>query len=134
MDKPVSVLDLEFPAERLNESRFTATIGSNQRDSRVQVNVDVDLAKDRDSFLVADVGLVEAAEGWRDFLGVGEHEDHGRILHNLGSHVYPPDGLNPRLDERSTLRIASELVNELLDVTDLVHLTFAFLHGQLVLP
>ena len=129
VDKPVSVLDLEISNERLNKGGFTTTVRSNQRDSRVEVNVDVDLGEDGDAFLVADVGLVETTEGWRDFLGVREHEDHRRILHNFGGDVDPTNSLDPGLHKGRSLGIATELVNELLDVVDLVHLSFALLGG-----
>lgn len=45
-------------------------------------------------------------------------------MHHFRCNIYPADGLDTRLHESSALCIEAELVNELLDVSDLIKLTF----------
>ena len=123
MKEAISVLELKLAHKGLDQGGLAGTVRSNEGDTRIQVNVDVDTGKDGVTSNPTDVGFIKATERWGDLLGVGENEDAGRVTDDLSHDIDTLDCLDSRLHKGGTLRIESELVNELLDVTDLFHLS-----------
>jgi len=125
VDATVSVEQLQFLRQGIDQSGLSGTVRTDERYPRVQVYVDVDLRENRLALSVPDRRLVQPTERRRELLGVREHEDTGGVLDDLCYHVYPLDRLDPRLDKRGPLCVVAELVDELLDVGDLVQLTLS---------
>lgn len=133
VDEAVTILNIKLATKSFDKSRFTTSIGSDQRNSSGQINVDVHIFDDWNSFFVANGSFIEDTKWRGDFLRIREHEHDIRILHDLCSNVNPSDRLDSRLDKSGALSIAAELVNELLNMADFFHLTFTRLFGHFVL-
>jgi len=119
MNEPISRKVFDGANERLDERGLTHTVGSNQSDSRLHVNVDVYFSKQLCILIPANRALVESHNWRRNLLRIWEHEDASRIFHDLLDQFDSIDSLNSRLYERGPLGIVSELVNELLEMRDL---------------
>jgi len=133
VEEAVAILKLELAHERLDQRGLTGTVRAYERDTRVQVDIDVDSGEDGVIRYPANVGLVKSAKWRGELLRVREHEDAGRVSNNLRHNIDSLDRLDSRLDESGTLRIIAELVNELLDVTDLFELSLTGSRSVLVL-
>jgi len=120
VDEAITIIQLQLSAQSLDKGRLTGTVRSDQRDSRIQINVDVDLVEDGLSLIVTDVSLIKSHEWWRDLFGIREHKHDGGIRNNISNQVDPLDSLDSRLDKCSSLGVVSELVNELLNTSNLV--------------
>jgi hypothetical protein len=128
-----SILNAEFAAKSLNKGRFTRTIRSNQSNSRIEVHVDVDFRKDGWTAFVTNRGFVQLHHIHSDVVGVREVEPAFRVLQNLISDVHLLDELDARLNHGGALVVSSELVDELLDVSNLVELSLALFSLVLIL-
>jgi hypothetical protein len=123
VNETVTITNLEFSTKGLHEGGLTSTVGTDKRNTSVQVNVDVHLLQNVMRRIVTNVGLIEAHKWGRNLFRVGEHENDVRVLNDISDQINLLDGLDTRLDKSSTLGVESELVNELLDVGNLVCLS-----------
>lgn len=116
----VPVLQLQITYQSLNQSRFSCSVRADKSNPSAQVHIDIHTGQDWVAFFVADDSFVETAKGRRNLLRIWEHKHAGGVIDNVCDHINSLDGLNARLNKSCSLRIVSELVNELLNVRDLV--------------
>lgn len=125
VNKTITIEVLDLTDQRLDEGRLTGTVGTNERDTRLHVNVDVDLGEQVHALLPTNLGLIESHDRRRDLLGVREHENARGVLHDFLNEVNTVDSLDTRLHERGTLGVVTELVDELLEMLNLSFLRLA---------
>lgn len=104
----------------LEEGGFTSSIGSNQGDSSLLVDVHVDSVDNNSVGIVSDDSLVESKHRWRKLLWIGEDEHASGIMNDILNDIHSLDALDSGLDQGCSCCTVSELVDELLDVLDLV--------------
>lgn len=64
VQEAVAVLQLKLSDKSLDQGGLASTVRSDQGDSRIEVNVDVDFSEDGIALGPANVGFVETTEGW----------------------------------------------------------------------
>ena len=94
MEEAISILELKLAHEGLDQGGLTGTIGSNEGDTRVQVNVDVDAGEHGVTSDPTDVGLIETTKRGGDLLWVREHEYTCGITDALGDDIDTLDCLD----------------------------------------
>lgn len=122
MQESVTILQLELTHESLDQGRFTSTVRSDESNSGFQVNVNVNTSQDRVVRSIPYICFIKTAKRRRDLLWIREHEDASWILDNFSDDINSLDSLDSRLYKRGSLCVVSELIDELLDMIDLVHL------------
>ena len=122
MQESVTILQLELTHESLDQGRFTSTVRSDESNSGFQVDVNVNTSQDRVVRSIPYICFIKTAKRRRDLLWIREHEDASWILDNFSDDINSLDSLDSRLYKRGSLCVVSELIDELLDMIDLVHL------------
>ena len=83
--------------------------------------------------VISETHLVESENGGRNDLWVRENEDDTGVGHDFFNYIHLLDPLDTGLDHGSSLGVGSELVDELLSVSNLLLLGFSVSGLQLVL-
>ena len=122
MQESVTILQLELTHESLNQGRFTSTVRSDESNSSFQIDVNINTSQDRVVRSIPYICFIKTAKRRRDLLRIREHKDASWILDNFSDDINSLDSLDSRLYKRGSLCVVSELIDELLDMIDLVHL------------
>lgn len=80
VDKSIPINQVQITSQRFDKSRLSSTIGSDQCNPSLKVNVNVNPSKDDAWFTVTKRSFIQTAEWWRKFLRVWEHEHTGWVL------------------------------------------------------
>lgn len=126
VNESVTIQVFNLTNESFDKCWFSNTIWTDQSDSSLHINIDVNFPEKRHVFGPSNLTLIESQDRWGDFLWIWEHEDTSRVLHDLIYKLNPIDSFNSRLDQCSSLGIVSELINEFLEVSNLCLLWLPF--------
>jgi len=121
VNEAASTLFLELAHQTLQQRRLTGTVGANESDTRLLVDIDINSCKDGLTWDPADFAFIDA-HNWRgDLLWSREPELDVRVLENFIDHsVFDfGDCLRSRLGESGKLLVSAEPVNERLHVSHL---------------
>lgn len=94
MKEAISVLELKLAHKGLDQGGLAGTVRSNESDTRLQVDVDVDLGEHGVARDPTDVGLIKAHKRGRKLLWVGEIEDAFRVTGDLSNDINTLDCLD----------------------------------------
>ena len=87
MQEAITILELKLAHQSFDQGRFTGTIRSDQGNSCIQINVDVNAIQYSIPCSIADSGLIQATKRRRNLLRIREHKDTGRVLNNLSDDI-----------------------------------------------
>lgn len=76
----IARVGLQCTSEKLDEGRFTRSVRTDNGNSRVELNIDIDVFENDLGGCIAESSLVELQERRRQFLGFGEAERLGVVL------------------------------------------------------
>lgn len=132
MNEAISVNKIKLTGQGLDERGLACTIGTDKSNPSLKVDVNVNAIENDRLIIVTEMCLVQSAQRWGNLLRIWEHEDTGWVLDDIGNDIDSLNCLDTRLDQGGTLGVVTELVDELLDMADFVHLAFTGLLGVLV--
>lgn len=94
MNEAITIRDVKLAHKGLDQGGLAGTVRSNESDTRLQVNIDVDLGEHGVARDPTDVGLIKAHKRGRKLLWVGEIEDAFRVTGDLSNDINTLDCLD----------------------------------------